>query len=95
MTPYQRKQEQHEQQKQQQRQEAHRRTLNDPDGRMVLRALLDYCGLFRSSLDLGMEQLPILEGRRQIALSIQALCLAVDPAAYQRLLSELIGNGYD
>ncbi|KAF0146667.1 MAG: hypothetical protein FD153_14 [Rhodospirillaceae bacterium] len=104
MTPYQQAQQaQREQREQQERQKAHqerlreawRKTLNDPDGRMVLRALLDSCGLFRSSLETGMERVLILEGQRGVALSIQAQCLAVDPAAYQRLLSEFMGNSHD
>ncbi|KAF0146567.1 MAG: hypothetical protein FD153_108 [Rhodospirillaceae bacterium] len=101
MMPYQ--QERREQQKEQERQEARqkrmteawRKTLNDPDERMVLAQLLDYCGLFRSSLVAGMDKVLVLEGQRQVALLIQGVCLMADPAAYKQLLSESTGNNHD
>lgn len=77
--------------------EALRKMLNDPDGRVALTWLLgsECCGLFRSGLAAGTNKVLILEGQRLVALVIQAQCLAADPSAYQRLISDFIGNSHD
>ena len=62
--------------------------MSGPQGRRVVRELLDWCGVYRSSFSTNGSEMSFREGQRNVGLKLLAAVQVAAPDFYLKMLEE-------